>query len=171
MLWVDKYRPRTLDKVMVHKEEATNLKNLVSVGFLVGSLLWCDCRVGGFDGCSFWVSDSARWLSPSSVLWTVWRWQEDPYHGIATGDVWAQCWEGAHSSHLKVLNLEWDPRFFLGLRVVRLFVFYIVALHLHLFRLHPSWQVVVGERKGLGFCDGRGYWSPGNHLALSRVVF
>lgn len=32
MLWVDKYRPRALDKVMVHKEEATHLKNLISQG-------------------------------------------------------------------------------------------------------------------------------------------
>ena len=47
MLWVDKYRPRTLDKVMVHKEEATNLKNLVSVASLVGN--WLRGRVwGGF---------------------------------------------------------------------------------------------------------------------------
>ena len=38
MLWVDKYRPRTLDKVMVHREEATNLKNLVRVAELVGIL-------------------------------------------------------------------------------------------------------------------------------------
>lgn len=29
MLWVDKYRPHTLDKVMVHVQEAQHLKNLV----------------------------------------------------------------------------------------------------------------------------------------------
>ncbi|CAK9197039.1 unnamed protein product [Sphagnum troendelagicum] len=32
MLWVDKYRPRTLDKVMVHTEEAQRLKNLIAQG-------------------------------------------------------------------------------------------------------------------------------------------
>ncbi|KAK8953166.1 hypothetical protein KSP40_PGU002216 [Platanthera guangdongensis] len=30
MLWVDKYRPRSLDKVTVHEEIAQNLKKLVS---------------------------------------------------------------------------------------------------------------------------------------------
>ncbi|XP_071909944.1 replication factor C subunit 3 [Coffea arabica] len=30
MLWVDKYRPKTLDKVLVHKEVAENLKKLVT---------------------------------------------------------------------------------------------------------------------------------------------
>ncbi|KAJ0966376.1 hypothetical protein J5N97_027514 [Dioscorea zingiberensis] len=30
MLWVDKYRPRTLDKIIVHEEIAQNLKKLVS---------------------------------------------------------------------------------------------------------------------------------------------
>ncbi|KAJ6792289.1 replication factor C subunit 3 [Iris pallida] len=30
MLWVDKYRPRTLDKIIVHEEIAANLKKLVS---------------------------------------------------------------------------------------------------------------------------------------------
>ncbi|XP_057862580.2 replication factor C subunit 3 isoform X4 [Cryptomeria japonica] len=30
MLWVDKYRPRSLDKIIVHREIADNLKNLVS---------------------------------------------------------------------------------------------------------------------------------------------
>lgn len=30
MLWVDKYRPRSLDKISVHREIANNLKNLVS---------------------------------------------------------------------------------------------------------------------------------------------
>lgn len=30
MLWVDKYRPRTLDQVIVHEEIASNLKKLVS---------------------------------------------------------------------------------------------------------------------------------------------
>ncbi|KAK8953167.1 hypothetical protein KSP40_PGU002215 [Platanthera guangdongensis] len=30
MLWVDKYSPRSLDKVTVHEEIAQNLKNLVS---------------------------------------------------------------------------------------------------------------------------------------------
>jgi len=30
MLWVDKYRPRSLDKINVHREIANNLKNLVS---------------------------------------------------------------------------------------------------------------------------------------------
>lgn len=29
MLWVDKYRPHSLDKVMVHVQEAQHLKNLV----------------------------------------------------------------------------------------------------------------------------------------------
>ncbi|KAL2620522.1 hypothetical protein R1flu_000727 [Riccia fluitans] len=32
MLWVDKYRPHTLDKVMVHMEEAQHLKNLIALG-------------------------------------------------------------------------------------------------------------------------------------------
>ncbi|KAJ7566381.1 hypothetical protein O6H91_02G100000 [Diphasiastrum complanatum] len=32
MLWVDKYRPHTLDKVMVHQQEAQNLKNLIAQG-------------------------------------------------------------------------------------------------------------------------------------------
>ncbi|GBG79245.1 hypothetical protein CBR_g29296 [Chara braunii] len=32
MLWVDKYRPHTLDKMVIHMEEAQNLKNLVSTG-------------------------------------------------------------------------------------------------------------------------------------------
>ncbi|MCO5576696.1 hypothetical protein L7F22_030511 [Adiantum nelumboides] len=32
MLWVDKYRPHTLDKVMVHVEEAQRLKQLVGQG-------------------------------------------------------------------------------------------------------------------------------------------
>lgn len=31
MLWVDKYRPKTLDKVLVHEEIAQNLKKLVIV--------------------------------------------------------------------------------------------------------------------------------------------
>ncbi|KAK2973122.1 hypothetical protein RJ640_027094, partial [Escallonia rubra] len=30
MLWVDKYRPKTLDKVAVHEEVAQNLKKLVT---------------------------------------------------------------------------------------------------------------------------------------------
>ncbi|KAK9155025.1 hypothetical protein Sjap_002505 [Stephania japonica] len=30
MLWVDKYRPKTLDKMMVHEDIAINLKNLVT---------------------------------------------------------------------------------------------------------------------------------------------
>ena len=29
MLWVDKYRPHTFDKMIIHTEEATHLKNLV----------------------------------------------------------------------------------------------------------------------------------------------
>lgn len=29
MLWVDKYRPKTLDKVLVHEDIAQNLKKLV----------------------------------------------------------------------------------------------------------------------------------------------
>ncbi|KAG6541440.1 hypothetical protein Mapa_017219 [Marchantia paleacea] len=32
MLWVDKYRPHTLDKVMVHVQEAQHLKNLIAQG-------------------------------------------------------------------------------------------------------------------------------------------
>jgi replication factor C subunit 3/5 len=30
MLWVDKYRPKTLDKVTVHDQIAQNLRKLVS---------------------------------------------------------------------------------------------------------------------------------------------
>jgi replication factor C subunit 3/5 len=30
MLWVDKHRPKTLDKVIVHEQVAQNLKKLVS---------------------------------------------------------------------------------------------------------------------------------------------
>jgi hypothetical protein len=30
MLWVDKYRPKTLDKVTVHDQVAQNLRKLVS---------------------------------------------------------------------------------------------------------------------------------------------
>ncbi|CAL9158812.1 unnamed protein product, partial [Musa hybrid cultivar] len=30
MLWVDKYRPRVLDKIIAHEEIAQNLKKLVS---------------------------------------------------------------------------------------------------------------------------------------------
>jgi hypothetical protein len=66
MLWVDKYRPRTLDKVMVHREEATNLKNLVSVVELVGNLGlkrgvcgWRCVLLVVLMLVSFWVSDSA----------------------------------------------------------------------------------------------------------------
>ena len=33
MLWVDKYRPHTLDKMMVHVEEALHLKSLVWIFF------------------------------------------------------------------------------------------------------------------------------------------
>lgn len=32
MLWVDKYRPHTFDKMMVHTQEAEHLKNLVATG-------------------------------------------------------------------------------------------------------------------------------------------
>lgn len=31
MLWVDKYRPKTLDKVLLHQDIAQNLKKLVIV--------------------------------------------------------------------------------------------------------------------------------------------
>ena len=34
MLWVDKYRPKTLDKVTVHDQVAQNLRKLVSAGDL-----------------------------------------------------------------------------------------------------------------------------------------
>ncbi|OIT19339.1 PREDICTED: replication factor C subunit 3-like [Nicotiana attenuata] len=32
MLWVDKYRPKTLDKVIVHEDVAQNLQKLVLAG-------------------------------------------------------------------------------------------------------------------------------------------
>lgn len=71
MLWVDKYRPRTLDKVMVHKEEATNLKNLVSVVYLVWKL---GCE-RGLDWCQ------------GEHVFSPWSWCGD-YFGvqIAQGD-------------------------------------------------------------------------------------
>jgi replication factor C subunit 3/5 len=40
MLWVDKYRPRTLDKVMVHTEEAQRLKNLVRCTRMLSMMLY-----------------------------------------------------------------------------------------------------------------------------------
>ena len=33
-MWVDKYRPKTLDKVTVHDQVAQNLRKLVSAGDL-----------------------------------------------------------------------------------------------------------------------------------------
>ena len=33
MLWVDKYRPKTLDKVIVHQDVAQNLRKLVNYLF------------------------------------------------------------------------------------------------------------------------------------------
>lgn len=96
MLWVDKYRPRTLDKVMVHKEEATRLKNLVSVRFasLFRKRFDSQCEfvkfANGYSGDVFGGSDSAGRLSASSVLWTVGGWQEDAHHGIAPGNVWTE---------------------------------------------------------------------------------
>lgn len=35
MLWVDKYRPKTLDQVIVHQEIAENLKKLVPPHFVL----------------------------------------------------------------------------------------------------------------------------------------
>ncbi|KAI3924402.1 hypothetical protein MKW98_032603 [Papaver atlanticum] len=43
MLWVDKYRPKTLDKMIVHADVAQNLKKLFSyliLKFLIQSLTW-----------------------------------------------------------------------------------------------------------------------------------
>jgi replication factor C subunit 3/5 len=37
MLWVDKYRPKTLDKVTVHDQVAQNLRKLVSLPAICAS--------------------------------------------------------------------------------------------------------------------------------------
>jgi replication factor C subunit 3/5 len=39
MLWVDKYRPKTLDKVTVHDQIAQNLRKLVSAPDLLIPIL------------------------------------------------------------------------------------------------------------------------------------
>ena len=93
---VDKYRPRTLDNLMVHKEEATNLKNLVSL--IDMDMKVCRESVGRYGNFLvvlmsgvFWVSDSTGRSSSSSFLWTFWSGQEDPHHDIASRNVWTQC--------------------------------------------------------------------------------
>lgn len=37
MLWVDKYRPKSLDKIVVHEDVAQNLKKLVPFHLLPSS--------------------------------------------------------------------------------------------------------------------------------------
>lgn len=93
MLWVDKYRPRSLDKMLVHQDIAQNLKRLVlpRQRGIYSSSFFSFCLFDCFFFCLFvgW-GFGAWWLSSSSLLRSVWVGQENPHNGRCQADVW--CW-------------------------------------------------------------------------------
>ena len=93
MLWVDKYRPKTLDNLIVHDDVAQNLKKLVRF-FFWSSLLYTQnhdlwCRVSISVGTGYWAG-----LPPFAVLRPTRIGQENPNHGHSQTDVRTQRWQG-----------------------------------------------------------------------------
>ena len=85
MLWVDKHRPRTLDKIIVHEDIARNLKMLVLSSQPYGNAL---LFLGFWDLILRFCLGLGAGLPAFAVLWPVRVREEDAGHGLAQADVW-----------------------------------------------------------------------------------
>lgn len=97
MLWVDKYRPKTLDKVTVHDQVAQNLKKLVgspplprdarlrrpTLGFRRPRAV----LMGVWFVFVFFLSGGGAGLPAPALLWAVGVREENPSHGPHQADV------------------------------------------------------------------------------------
>lgn len=120
MLWVDKYRPKTLDQVLVHQDIAQNLKKLVTPFSLSSSNFpfWCSdfrSRVPILDFSFFNWAGHRGGLPPFALLWPLRLRQENPNNGTPSPDLRFQCREGFFLCHffyrlLWVYLYVWFPR-------------------------------------------------------------
>ena len=105
MLWVDKYRPKTLDQVMVHTDIARNLKKLVCYSlyqinhfyplfsiFLLWFFVWV-------------IAGNGTGLPPFTLLWPIWLRQENPNHGSSPPNVRTWCRKGSLSLSLSFIYI------------------------------------------------------------------
>jgi hypothetical protein len=98
MLWVDKYRPKTLDKVTVHDQVAQNLRKFVSARDLrvlvnLGvPLVFCAVLIT----CGFVRSGVGAGLPAPAVLWAVGVREENPNPRAHQADVWRRRGEGVY---------------------------------------------------------------------------
>lgn len=142
MLWVDKYRPKTLDNITAHQHIAQNLKKLVFTLFLSFFIffIFFNCVLGFLKFWFFALGDGAG-LPTFALLWPTGFRQENPNHGPSSTDVWPHCWKGL----LLLLDfLSWVFSLYGYDLILRLYHFYLFC-----FSFHCRWKSKIRHGKSM----------------------
>lgn len=95
-LWVDKYKPTTIDQLTYHKGLSRQLKGLVHLRLTPHAT----------TSNSYMSTGSIRQLAPFIVLWSFRCWQKDTYCSYASRIVWSRCRKGKANKRIPCMDTD-----------------------------------------------------------------